>query len=148
MGIGVAKAPIRCLATHTLAPTPTVSTATSPAPVEGFTFIGNGLCQDSTNSFYSEVAAMLPYANGNECIEWCSQNLHPDFVGTSEYKTPDGSLCSCLFSGGLPEDIAATDYIPEVYINFTNSGFGPVQAFQFYGAATYCYQYDVSHQFE
>jgi hypothetical protein len=95
-----------------------------------------------------EVATLLRYANGNECIEWCSQNLHPDFVGTSEFQTPDVSLCSCLFSGGLPKDIAATDYTPEVFVNFTVPGFGPVQAVQFYGAASYCYRYDVSLQFE
>jgi hypothetical protein len=126
------------------APSPTVSPSLSPAPstgpVEGFTYIGEGHCKDSAGEYYSYFGHVLDDANDNDCMQICSQVQHPDFVGVSTHDYWVGRMwCYCCFSGGLPEDVDATDY--NMY--YSNPGDGPVQSSN--GRCdTSCYRYNVS----
>jgi hypothetical protein len=140
MGIGVAKAPAQCLAAPTLAPTP-------PALIEGFTYVGEKSCVDASGNEYSYINVEFPLpSNDNECIKWCSQNLHPDFVGVQiDYDYESSELfCDCLFSGGLPNGInPRVDYSPAAFEFESFDGSGPVQSFP----GPYrliCYRYNVS----
>jgi hypothetical protein len=124
--------------------TPTLSSAPSTGPVEGFTYVGEGYCLDSENEWYSFFTTNLYDANDNDCMKWCSQVQHPDFVGVEIDDYGDGIMgCFCGFSGGLPEDVNATDYSPEANYYDTHPGDGPVQSSDGYSGIS-CYRYDVS----
>jgi hypothetical protein len=129
---------------------PSLSSAPSIGPVQGFTYVGEGWCQDSEYQYYSYFSTYFFDANDNDCMKWCSQVQHADFVGVEVYDygvddDDDGTMeCYCLFSGGLPGDVNETDYSPsaEWYSSYY-SGVGPVQnSTGWYGYS--CYRYHVS----
>jgi hypothetical protein len=124
---------------------PTLSSAPSTGPVEGFTYVGEGYCLDSEYQRYSRFSGILYNANDNDCMKWCSQVLpHPDFVAVEVQDYGDGKKkCRCDFSGGLPEDVDSTDYSPRAKDYISYSGVGPVQNTDgAYGFS--CYRYHVS----
>jgi hypothetical protein len=123
---------------------PTLSSAPSTGPIEGFTYVGVGFCVDSENEWYAGINTLLYDANDNDCMKWCSQVPHPDFVAVEAHHYGDGKInCFCAFSGGLPEDVDGTDYNPSaVYQNSYSVGVGPVQSSD--GPISSCYRYDVS----
>jgi secreted trypsin-like serine protease len=126
------------------APTPFVTNAPSTGPVEGFTYFGEGYCLDSENQDYSYFGTYLSDANHNDCLAWCSQVQHPDFVGVEVDDYGDGTMeCFCDFSGSLPEDVNRTDYSPVAWYISYHSGVGPVQNTTGTSGVS-CYQYDVS----
>jgi hypothetical protein len=123
---------------------PSLSTAPSTGPVEGFTYAGVGKCLDSENKWYSYFVAFLDDANDNDCMKWCSQVQHPDFVAVETYDNGDGRRrCTCLFSGGLPEDVDVTDYSPSATYSDREKGAGTVQSTNGWSGIS-CYRYDVS----
>jgi hypothetical protein len=125
---------------------PTLSPAPSTGPVEGFTYIGDGICVDSQNTMYSGFITDINDANNNDCMKWCSQVQHPDFACVGVYDYGNGKReCFCGFSGGLPEDVDATSYSP-VAEGFPGSGVGPVQVVDVTPGVS-CYRYDVSFLF-
>jgi hypothetical protein len=124
---------------------PSLSSAPSTGPVEGFTYVGEGFCVDSEYEYYSFFGTYFFDANDNDCVKWCSQVQHADSVGVSTYYWGDGTMdCYCLFSGGLPGDVVYTDYSPsaEWYYSYY-SGVGHVQNTTGTSGVS-CYQYDVS----
>jgi hypothetical protein len=79
-------------------------------------------------------------------MAWCSQNLHPDFVGINSDPSSSDLNCECLFSGGLPSDLNPDiDYSPAADNFESSDGFGPVQGSNPNFSAK-CYRYDVSCQ--
>jgi hypothetical protein len=125
---------------------PSLSSAPSTGPVEGFTYVGEGYCLDSEYEYYSSFNTYLYDANDNDCMKWCSQVLpHPDFVAVETKDFGDGKMeCACDFNGGLPGDVDGTDYSPsaEWYYSYY-SGVGHVQSSD--GSWGYsCYRYHVS----
>jgi hypothetical protein len=113
-------------------------------PVEGFTYVGPGWCLDSGDNYYSAFSTYLYDANDNDCMAWCSQVQHPDFVGAEMYDYGGGKIeCYCDFSGGLPYDLNGTDYNPAATSTSQYSGVGPVQTFKEKNGAS-CYRYSVS----
>jgi hypothetical protein len=125
---------------------PTVSSAPSTGPVEGFTYVGTS-CVDASGNEHSYISFEFPpTSTDNDCMAWCSQNLHPDFVGINSDPSPSDLNCECLFSGGLPSDInPEIDYSPAADNFASYDGFGPVQSGNPNRSAK-CYQYDVSRQ--
>jgi hypothetical protein len=124
---------------------PTLSSAPSTGPVEGFTYVGEGFCLDSEDDYFSGFGTDLYDANDNDCVKWCSQVQHPDFVAVEVYDYGYGAVeCYCGFSGGLPGDVDATNYSPVASFDFSwFSGVGHVQSSD--GSWGYsCYRYDVS----
>ncbi len=78
------------------------------------------------------------------CLDWCSQNPHPDLVGVEVYRGSDGVYCVCDFSGGFPVDFDFTKYSPaarEYY--YLYSGTGAILESNGYDDFK-CYRYDVS----
>jgi hypothetical protein len=123
---------------------PTVSSAPSTGPVDGFTYVGPGWCLDFKGKYYSSFSTYLYDANNNDCMAWCSQVQHPDFVGAEMYDYGGGKIeCYCDFSGGLPDDLNGTDYSPAATSTSQYSGVGPVQTFKETNGAS-CYRFEVS----
>jgi hypothetical protein len=121
---------------------PTLSSAPSTGPVEGFTYIGEGWCLDSDDDFYSDFEIDFVRGNDNDCIKWCSQVQHPDFVGVEVDHRWSFVTCVCIFSGGLPEDVNRTDYDPHATDWGNDFGVGFVQNTTGTSGVS-CYQYDV-----
>jgi hypothetical protein len=91
--------------------------------------------------YYSAFAHTLDDANDNDCMQYCSQVQHPDFVGVGAYDLGNGKKkCFCNFSGGLPEDVNATDYSPVASYLFVDYGAGPVQSSDGRSSLS-CYRY-------
>jgi hypothetical protein len=81
-----------------------------------------------------------------ECLNWCSQNPHPDLVGVEVYRGKDYMICFCDFSGGIPDDLNVTDYSPAAYQLYEYEGVGSIETSDGYSNAV-CYSYDVSIHF-
>ena len=106
-----------------------------------FSFFGDGRCSDSSGSQYGVIKnagtvepvnswlVPLPITTTDEyCLDWCSQNNHPDLVGVSIYR--DWKVdCRCLFSGGRPSELGLDDYNPPGYYEpeYSPVGEGAVQ---------------------
>jgi ADP-heptose:LPS heptosyltransferase len=115
-----------------------VRNAPSISAPEGFTYVGEGRCLSSKGKQY-DYFFDLGRKIDNDCLAYCSQVKHRWFVGVST-----GSWCECLFSGGLPKDVDATDYNPTASRSFLAfAATGPVQTTN--GDPTIsCYRYEVS----
>jgi hypothetical protein len=121
-----------------------IKSGTGNNMLEGFEYVGVGYCKDSAGVYYSYFSHVLDNADDNDCMQYCSQVQHPDFVGVDVYDFGgDGRRwCFCSFSGGLPEDVDATSYSP-VAEAIQGSGVGPVQSSDRTSGAS-CYRYTVS----
>jgi hypothetical protein len=126
----------------TVSLSPTASSAPSTGPVEGFTFVGEGQCLDSVNNQYSWFMRGYQGINDNDCMVWCSQVQHPDFIGVHVlyFAAENARLCFCLFSGGLPGDVGQFDYDPVAFETRNLDGVGPIESFEYIPGAS-CYQY-------
>lgn len=72
-----------------------------------------------------------------DCDSWCQQNPINDLVGFEVLP----QVCSCLFSGGLPNPLPAYD--PAVIDSQTHPGNGPI-VLTTGVSGIICYTYDVS----
>jgi hypothetical protein len=120
-----------------LAPSLSISPSVSMYPTItlplGFSLVGNGYCLDSSNQLYSYIGETFPAGiSDNVCINWCSQVLHPYFVGLEiDRRLSDYTLCNCNFGGGqIPSDVSYADYDPDATHNETEPGLGEIQSSQ------------------
>jgi hypothetical protein len=120
-----------------------IKSGTGNNMLEGFEYIGKGYCKDSAGKRYSYFAQDLYNTNHNGCMQYCTQVRHPDFVGIEVENYGSFIGCSCDFSGGLPGDVDATDYIPSATFLYHASGVGPVQSSDGTSGVS-CYRYTVS----
>jgi hypothetical protein len=107
-------------------------TTTSNIP-SGFSLVGNGYCLDSSNQLYSYIGETFPAGiSDNDCINWCSQVLHPYFVGLEiDRRLSNSTLCNCNFGGGIiPSDVSYGHYNPNATHNETEPGLGEIQSSQ------------------
>ncbi len=128
--------------------TPTLSLNPTSALVHDFSMIGKGYCLDESQQWYSYIYSdILPvHTKDSYCLEWCSQNLHPDLVGVEVVRYTDSVYCYCDFSGRVPHTIDLTDYSPAALSEYDYNGVGVIlEAYGYSGAA--CYRYDVSIPF-
>ncbi|KAL7479768.1 hypothetical protein ACHAW6_005488 [Cyclotella cf. meneghiniana] len=145
-----------CDGTYVPTPSPpTYAPTTSLNPtsnlVRNFSWVRQGYCFDDSYQYYSGVESdYLPAPTKDTyCIDWCSQNPHPDLVGVEVYCGLEGVSCLCIFSGGIPDDIEITDYHPAAafYRDYEfDDGVGAVLAADEDSDAV-CYCYDVSISF-
>jgi hypothetical protein len=108
--------------------------------------VGKGFCLDKSNQWYSYVQSnTLPnHTKDTYCLDWCSQNPHPNFVGVEVYRFSAGMSCLCDFSEGVPDGIKTTDYRPSAYgVNDDFNGTGAILASDNSNFGV-CYLYDVS----
>merc|ERR1711957_324169 len=107
-------------------------------PVDGYTSIGRGSCQDERGKMYSYLQRIMTFPNA----ETCGQQECERFGNVGAYRGFEFSVakrCACLFD---------TDEIPAVpneaddpkYATKKDSGGGPV-AFSSGNPGTHCYQF-------
>ena len=79
--------------------------------------VGQGFCYDQSNQYYSWVeSSYLPaHTSDTYCLDWCSQNPHPDLVGVEIYRSTKAVYCRCSFSRGFAKSIPETDYSPAAW---------------------------------
>jgi hypothetical protein len=112
--------------------------------LEGFEYVGVGYCKDSAGEWYSSFGHVLDDANDNDCMQYCTQVEHPDFVGVDLYDYGDGRRdCLCGFSGGLPQNVTVNSYSPNALYSSSYYGAGPVQSSDGTSGVS-CYRYTVS----
>jgi hypothetical protein len=108
--------------------------------------VGQGYCLDESYQWYSSVLSdSLPIRTKDTyCLDWCSQNPHPNLVGVEVYRFSYGVYCLCDFSEGVPDGINTTDYRPSAY--GVNDGFDGIGAILTSDGPSHsvCYRYDVS----
>lgn len=135
-------------------PLPTLTPSYSPTSsfnptnslVEDFSLVGQGFCYDQSNQYYSWVeSSYLPaHTSDTYCLDWCSQNPHPDLVGVEIYRWTNLMYCLCDFNGGIPDIIQKTDYSPAAWgLKRNQSGVGGIEMANGDSNAV-CYRYAVS----
>lgn len=123
---------------------PTISLSPTMAPVEGFTLVGQGYCNDARGEYFSGTYKYFYSNDEQECIQWCANVPHPDLVGVEvDYYEPSEFYCYCLFTTRVPDDINVTDYIPNASGAAQYPGFGPIEEAN-NRTDVLCFQYDVS----
>jgi hypothetical protein len=83
---------------------------------------------DSKDVHYASFGHVLNDANHNDCMKYCTQVQHPDFVGVELEDFGSHIDCFCDFSGGFPGDVNANSYIPSATLSYSDSGVGPVES--------------------
>jgi hypothetical protein len=113
--------------------------------VKDFSFVGQGWCVDKSERWYSSVVSpVLPISKPDSyCLNWCSQNPHPDLVGVEVYRSSPEMRCLCDFSGQVPDVINVTDYSPAADELSDFDGVGAIELSDGTEEAL-CYCYDVS----
>ena len=115
------------------------------APVEGFTLVGQGYCNDGRGHYYSSTYKYFYSNDEQECIQWCANVPHPDLVGVEvDYYGSSEFKCYCDFTTRVPDDINVTDYIPTATGVVLYPGFGPIEEAD-NTTDVLCFQYDVSN---
>ncbi|KAL7481538.1 hypothetical protein ACHAW6_007218 [Cyclotella cf. meneghiniana] len=123
---------------------PTASLNPTSTLVKHFSWVGEGSCFDDSYQYYSYVASdyLPPRTKDTYCLDWCSQNPHPDLVGVMVIGWAY-QYCRCLFSDGGLDDINITDYTPAAGWEFDYyDGTGAIVAADGYNYSV-CYRYDV-----
>ena len=116
-----------------MAPSNSPSTSSSPTSLPpGFSLVGDGYCLDASNRLYSYLGEVFPAGISDmECINWCAQQLHPEFVGVEIDRRLESSqnavLCNCNFGRGqVPSDLTYFDYNPDATHSETEPGTGEI----------------------
>jgi hypothetical protein len=116
---------------------PTISLSPTMAPVEGFSLVGQGHCNDARGRYFPSTFKYFHSNDEQVCIQWCASILHPDLVGVEVKYYGSSGVCDCLFTTRVPD---------EFRFNFTGSaspGFGPIEKADNW-VDVLCFRYDVS----
>ena len=125
-------------------PSPSLNpTSTSP---KDFSLVGQGFCYDQSYQYYSFVQSDYLHAHTRDthCLDWCSQNPHPDLVGVEIYRSTNAVYCRCSFSKGVSEINPESDYSPTAWGVYDGySGVGAIEIADG-DSNVVCYRYEVS----
>lgn len=98
---------------------------TKPPPVEGYTALGRGSCQDVDGKMYTYLQRTMQFPNAETCgMQECARFGGKNYRGF-EYSVT--KRCTCLFDieKAPPPPVSADPTKPE-YVTKTNGGIGPI----------------------
>ena len=125
-------------------PSPSLNPTSSSA--KDFSLVGQGFCYDQSYQYYSFVQSDYLHAHTRDthCLDWCSQNPHPDLVGVEIYRSTNAVYCRCSFSKGVSEINPESDYSPTAWGVYDGySGVGAIEIADG-DSNVVCYRYEVS----
>eukprot|EP00956_Cyclotella_meneghiniana_P024880 scaffold50742_cov44-Cyclotella_meneghiniana.AAC.1 len=113
---GATKAPI------TPSPTGVVTPAPTPVGISTYSFLGAGICEDSSGDFIDYVAATIGTVTAPECSKFCGQFASSDLLGFTLDKLGGTLNCLCHFSDGKIPNLPSGSGWSQLRSDFVGSG--------------------------